>query len=152
VIVAIYTLFFVWFFTVGLMPAEAAEYNIIGKVNIPAINLTSDVAKLNLEDDRLKTPAEIVGSFTRAKNKTLLIGHASSVFRNIKDLKLEDEILYDNKTYKVAKIDYMAKSEINMNKILASNEVDTVIIMTCAGQDLGNGDATHRLIITATRI
>ena len=29
---------------------------------------------------------------------------------------------------------------------------DIIIIMTCAGQDLGNGDATHRLVITATRI
>ncbi|MBR2998567.1 sortase [Candidatus Saccharibacteria bacterium] len=152
IITAIYVLYFAWFFGVGLMPAEATEYNIIGEINIPAINLSSDVAKLNLENGRLNTPAEIVGSFTRAKNKTLLIGHASSVFREAKNLKLSDKIIYGNKTYEIIQIDYRAKSEISMNKLLASSENDTIIIMTCAGQDLGDGDATHRLIITATRI
>ena len=38
-----------------------------------------------------------------------------------------------------------------MNKILEASDKDTVVLMTCAGKDLGNGDASHRLIVTAIR-
>ena len=33
--------------------------------------------------------------------------------------------------------------------VLQAESNDTIVLMTCAGQDLGNKDATHRLIITA---
>ncbi len=38
-----------------------------------------------------------------------------------------------------------------MSKILAETEVETIIIMTCAGNPLPNQDATHRLIVYATK-
>ena len=36
-----------------------------------------------------------------------------------------------------------------MDEVLAPTEQNTLVIMTCAGEDLGGGDATHRLIVTA---
>ena len=44
----------------------------------------------------------------------------------------------------------LEKADVDMNKMLAPAEKDTLVIMTCAGMDLGNGDATHRLVLTAT--
>ena len=77
VFVGLYALFFVAYIIVGLQPAEAAEsYEISTNLNISSINLSSDVTNLKLENHKLETPDKIVGSFSRAENKTLLIGHS----------------------------------------------------------------------------
>ena len=150
VLMGLYAVFFMAYIIVGLNPAEAAQsYEIFAELNIPSINLSSDVTALQLEDRELKTPDTIVGSFSRAENKTLLIGHSSTVFQNLNKVKLGEEIDYDNHIYIAQKIETLEKSEIDMSKLLARANKDTLIIMTCAGTDLGNGDATHRLIITA---
>lgn len=150
VLMGLYAVFFIAYIIVGLNPVEAAQsYEISAELNIPSINLSSDVTALQLEDRELKTPDTIVGSFSRAENKTLLIGHSSTVFQNLNKVKLGEEIDYDNHIYIAQKIETLEKSEIDMSKLLARANKDTLIIMTCAGTDLGNGDATHRLIITA---
>lgn len=150
VLMGLYAVFFMAYIIVGLNPAEAAQsYEISAELNIPSINLSSDVTALQLEDRELKTPDTIVGSFSRAENKTLLIGHSSTVFQNLNKVKLGEEIDYDNRMYIVQKIETLEKSGIDMSKLLARANKDTLIIMTCAGTDLDNGDATHRLIITA---
>ena len=150
VLMGLYAVFFMAYIIVGLNPAEAAQsYEIFAELNIPSINLSSDVTALQLEKKKKKTPDTIVGSFSRAENKTLLIGHSSTVFQNLNKVKLGEEIDYDNHIYIAQKIETLEKSEIDMSKLLARANKDTLIIMTCAGTDLGNGDATHRLIITA---
>lgn len=105
---------------------------------------------LQIEDHELKTPDTIVGSFSRAKNKTLLIGHSSTVFQNLNKTRLGDKIIYDNNKYIVENIEVLEKADVDMSKMLAPAEKDTLMMMTCAGTDLGNGDATHRLVLTAT--
>ena len=134
----------------GLQPAEAAQsYEISAELNIPSISLTSDVTTLKIEDHELKTPDAIVGSFSKAKNKTLLIGHSATVFQNLNNVKIGDEINYDNGIYVVKNIKVLEKADVDMSKILASTEKQTLEIMTCTGDLLDGGDATHRLIITA---
>ena len=59
------------------------------------------------------------------------------------------DIEYDSKRYKISRIEILEKSEINMSQVLAGAPVDTIVLMTCAGESLPNQDATHRLIITA---
>ena len=130
-------------------PAEATKYEISTEITIPAINLESDVTALKLRDGKLDTPDTIVGSFSRANNKIFLVGHATTVFRDLKNLKMEDEIIYDYTTYIVQNIEVLEKAEISMNGLLKEAEVDTLVIMTCFGEMLPGGDATHRLIITA---
>ena len=90
------------YFLVGLKPAEAA--NIESRILIPSIGLVSDVERLELENSELSTPDEIVGSFSRNKNKTLLIGHSSTVFADLKDVKIGDEIIYRDLAYRVSGI------------------------------------------------
>ena len=149
--VGLYVLAFAIYIIVGLQPAGAVNYEIATQLEIPAIGLVSDVTKLELENGELNTPDTIVGSFTRAENKTLLIGHSTTVFENLKDVGLNQEITYNDSVYRVVAIDMVQKSEINMNKVLRSAKKDTIIIMTCAGELLDGGDATHRLMVTAVR-
>ena len=152
VFIGLYLVVFLAFLIYGLKPAEAAEaYEIGGEVAIPSIGLQSEVAVLGLEDGELKTPDLIAGSYTRAENKSLLIGHSTTVFRDLDKVELGDLIEYNGETYEVRMIDMVAKDKVNMNELLRTSEKDTVVIMTCAGKLLDGGDATHRLILTATR-
>lgn len=141
---------FLFYLAVGLLPAEAARYNIVGRLEIPQINLVSDVAEIKIEDHVLKTPDTIVGSYSRHEHKIFLFGHASGIFKNLANLQIGDEIVYQSITYKINSMIIEEKSMINMAEVLEEEEKDTLVLMTCAGEDLGNGDSTHRLLVTAT--
>ena len=149
VFIGMYILVFSVYLIIGLQPAEATQYEFSAELNIPSINLTSDVTTLHLENHSLQTPDTIVGSFVRHPGKTLLIGHASTVFQNLDQISLGDEIIYDGTTYQVTNRTTVEKSAVNMNELLTPTDHDTIIIMTCAGTDLQNNDATHRFIVTA---
>ena len=120
-------------------------------LEIPAINLSTPVETIELEDRQLIAPDTIAGVYKQNENKTFIIGHSSTVFENLNKITLGSNFNYDNKNYIVISISTQEKSEIDMNDILASNENDTIIMMTCAGEPLPNHDATHRLIVTAVR-
>ena len=149
IFVAVYIMLFVLYIIIGLQPADAANYEVSSKLTIPSIGLNVDVTALSLESNRLETPDTIVGSYSRYKNKTLLIGHSSTVFQNLDDIIIGDSFEYNNKHYIVVKARLVVKEAIDMDEILVDTDKDTVVIMTCAGEDLGGGDATHRLIIYA---
>ena len=144
-----YFVCFAIFLAIGLRPAEAIDLEVSATLIIPAIGLESDVTTLSVKEHRLETPDYIAGSFSRFKNKTLLIGHSSTVFSKLKDLKVGNKIVYAGTKYQIVKIETMKKSEISMHDILADTDKRTIILMTCAGESLGGQDATHRLIITA---
>ena len=91
----------------------------------------------------------IVGSYGPNINKTLLVGHSSTVFEELDQLRVDQEINYNDSVYRVTEIKVLRKEEISMTEILSGASVDTIILMTCAGDSLPNQDATHRLIITA---
>ena len=46
-------------------------------------------------------------------------------------------------------ISVQEKSEIDMLKLLKKDENDSIVLMTCAGELYKDGDASHRLIVTA---
>ncbi len=152
ILVGIYFVAFLVYIIVGLQPVGAKNYAVSANLQIPSINLQSEVTTLSLEGRELKTPDYIVGSYTHAKNKTLLIGHSSTVFKNLDKAKLGEEISYDDLAYKIVDVKLYEKSEIKMSKLLKEAEKKTLVLMTCAGDDLGDGDATHRLIITAEAV
>ena len=149
IFLVLYFAFFLAYLVVGLQPAEASEESYDESLSIPSISLETPVKRLELIDHELETPAKIAGSFSQHQNKTLLIGHSTTVFENLKDIQLGDDIYYNNKLYKVTSSEIFAKSDINMRKVLSKTEKDTLIIMTCAGELLEGGDATHRLIVEA---
>ena len=148
-------LYFIAFFAyivVGLQPAEATNYNISTKLVIPSIELDSDVATLKMENHQLSTPDTIVGSYSSSDNKTMLIGHSSTVFNHLNEVSLGDEIIYDDARYVVKEREILPKEDVIMPKLLSASNEKTIVIMTCAGEDLGKGDATHRLILTAIKL
>lgn len=152
IFVGVYVLAFLIYVVYGLQPAEAtASYSVTGEVEIPSVGLAAEVTELGLEEGQLKTPDSIVGSYKKAENKTLLIGHATGVFRDLNQTRLGDIIKYNDNEYKVVKLTYTVKEVINMNELLAPADTDTLVVMTCAGKMLDGGDATHRLIVTAVR-
>lgn len=148
----LYIVAFLGWLIVGLQPADATAYEVSGEVAIPSINLISSVTKLELKENKLDTPDTIVGSYSSYKNKTFLIGHSSTVFKNLNQVKIADSIFYDNKEYRIIKTQLQKKSDVDMKKILKAESKDTLVVMTCAGEPMGNHDATHRLIITAVKV
>ncbi len=148
----LYIVAFLAFIVIGFQPAGAQHYEISGQINIPSIGLTSDVTTLELVDHRLGTPDTIVGSYSKYSSKIFLVGHSSTVFKNLKNVSLNEYIYYDDKTFKVTRIETLEKANINMNLLLMPSKETTLVIMTCAGQPLGAKDATHRLIVTATKV
>ena len=142
------------FITIGLQPAEATSRDIQSSaINIPSIGLVSSVTKLALKNHRLDTPNTIVGSYKKKNsNKTFLVAHSTTAFKNLKFIHDNDTIAYDGKLYRVNNIVSMKKEDIDMDELLRAdkNGRPTIILMTCAGELYDNGDASHRLIVTAT--
>lgn len=128
------------------IPADAASYP---RLVIPEIQLDTPVEGLELEDRQLNVPDMIAGSYSSEPNKTLIVGHSSTVFENLDRLEIGQELTYDEKNYEIIYLEVLAKEKISMRKVLAGADEDTIILMTCAGKSLPNQDATHRLIITA---
>lgn len=149
IFIGLYIIAFLIYIIFGLQPAEAANYEISAQLNIPAIGLTSGVTSLTLDNDGLETPNTIVGSFSNAENKVLLIGHSSSVFQNLNQVKLGERIEYNGKNYRIIKKETAIKSLVKMSEVLELEDKDTLVLMTCAGQMLEGSDATHRLMVTA---
>lgn len=150
IFIVVYVLAFVLYIIIGLQPAKAHNYDVSGQLYIPKIDLVSDVTTLELNNKKLDTPDTIVGSYSRNDNKTLLIGHSTTVFQNLDQVQIDDMIRLDNQIYYVDDIVVQAKDDISMMNLLKKEDKDTLVIMTCAGELLSGGDATHRLIITAS--
>lgn len=150
VFIGLYVFAFLIYIVVGLSPVDASNRDY--DIEIPSINLTSSVIKLSLVDYELKTPDYEVGSFSRNNDKELLIGHSTTVFSDLRDVKLRDYINYHGSTYEVKMIDMIPKSDVSMYDLLASTEKQSIVLMTCAGQMLDEGDSSHRLIIYAVKV
>lgn len=136
---------------VGLSPAPVANAANLPKMEISSINLETPVAAVELVDHQLVAPDRIAGVYHAAEHKIFIIGHSSTVFKKLDQVRVDNLIKYDDTQYIVRNLKTLPKSEISMNEILQPETEDTLIIMTCAGEPLANQDATHRLIITATR-
>lgn len=139
------------YFFSGIQPVSSIEATSYPELNLPGIDLSTPVAPLEMTERQLIAPTNIAGSYSQAPNKQFIIGHSSTVFQNLNQTTLYQHLYYNGSEYTITKIETLAKSEIDMDLILAPAEVDTIVIMTCAGTPLPDQDATHRLIITAER-
>ena len=120
-------------------------------LSIPAISLEAPVATIQYTGSNLNVPEQIAGSYSVHHNKTLIFGHSSTIFTNLKYLNLGDALIYHEKLYQITKIEEKPKVQISMKEILQEEKTDTIIVLTCSGEAIPdtNGDHTHRLIITA---
>ena len=149
--------FFVGFFTImlpvyifiGMQPVASINTEDLPTLSIPSSSLDTPVSQVELVNRELVAPANIAGSYSNTENKVFIIGHSSTVFRNLEKIELNNILTYNDEKYQVTAVQILPKSSISMSEILSSSEIPTIIIMTCAGENLPNQDATHRLIVTA---
>lgn len=134
---------------IGFQPVASTEAIGYPELSITNISLTTPVQPIELTDHQLIAPDTIAGVYNANPNKTFIIGHSSTIFRELHKAQIGDDISYDDKTYRIVTSETLAKSSIDMQELLAPAATDTIVIMTCAGKPLANQDATHRLIITA---
>ena len=136
---------------VGLQPSPADASGDI-RLQIPSIGLATPVDDIEKTGQILTAPARIAGAYHPSENKIFLIGHSSTVFHNLDQATTGDTITFDNAEYTITEMETRPKSDIAMTAILKPESEPTLILMTCAGDSLGNQDYTHRLIITAHKI
>ncbi len=139
------------YFIIGLQPATAAdpaEFN-YDTLYIANIGLSAPVKPITLNSEhRLVAPDTIAGAYSNSTNKTLIIGHSSTIFATLNGVNLGDQLTYADQTYQITNLVYQPVEQINMSHILAPADHPTIIIMTCAGTPT-DGDYPERLIITA---
>ena len=135
----------------GFQPvAKASELEILGTLTIPAAGVSSSVAPVELNGTKLIAPEQIIGSYSRYENKTFLFAHSSTAFANLHNASVGDDLYYRGKAYTIISIEDKEKSAISMTNILEDAPVDTLVLMTCSGEPIGDsGDYTKRLIVTA---
>lgn len=148
---AFFALFLPVYVFLGLQPAPSAEASHYPTLSISSIDLETPVEPLQLEGSTLTAPADIAGSFSLYTSPTLIIGHSATVFARLEQAALGAEITYNDATYVLVDRQILPKEQINMNQLLARRTRDTLILMTCAGQPLGDQDYTHRLILSAEK-
>lgn len=146
------------FLAIGLQPVKSAEAVYAAEAGsaeeslaIPAISLSTPVKISTLSGSDLSVPEQIAASFTMHDNKYFIFGHSSSVFKDLKNLQIGDQIIYQGQSYTTALIEEKLKADVNMEDILAAADTPTIVLMTCSGEKIEdtNGDHTHRIIITA---
>lgn len=147
------------FIIIGLQPADTSAEVRASEVaqaeeylEINSIGLSTPVIKIGLNRNTLNAPQYLVGAYHSHENKTLLIGHSSTIFGGLNQISLGDHIDYEDGTYIVTDLTTLEKSAINMSEILKDESEPTLILMTCAGEPLGGMDFSHRLIITAVKL
>ena len=113
-------------------------------------SLKSAIKVLQLDNDyTLTAPDQIAGLYYAAENNTFIIGHSSTIFGSLHNLKLNDQIKLDNHTYKITNLYIQAKDSISMSKVLEPKAIPTLTLMTCHGEKIAENDYTERLILTA---
>lgn len=153
IFVSVYAVFLAVYIIVGLQPVSATSTTqIINTLSIPSIDLETNVAKLTLKDKELQIPDDIVGEFHTSKKNHLLLGHSTTIFRNLENLNIGDTIYYGNNQYIVSTEEIKDKDQVNMKDLLRNTGAEKITLMTCAGELLENQDATRRLIITAEKV
>ncbi len=139
------------FIIIGCQPTATDAVN-YPELQISSIDLESPVEPIEPVDRQLEAPATIAGAYSQHNNKTLIIGHSTTVFQNLHNVKIGEEITYGNRIYKVIDTETLLKQDVNMKEVLQGTDRETIIIMTCAGELLKNQDATHRFLVTAVLI
>lgn len=158
IIFATYFLAAFAFVTIGLQPAKdtSAVYateaeSATALLTIDSISLNAPVKQVMLNGKTLEVPEQIAGAYSVHDNKTLIIGHSSTIFARLDELKTGDKIAYSGKEYTIRAIEEKLKQDITMKDILQAEKKDTLILMTCSGEKIDGtaSDHTRRLIITA---
>jgi sortase (surface protein transpeptidase) len=116
---------------------------------IPSIGMIARVKNIEREGSKLVPPDLEAGAYHPAIHKTVLLGHSTSIFNTLKNVEMDDRITFDNKDYTITRIEIVEKTAVNMEEVVSETEKNTIVLMTCYGEPLGEQDYTHRFIVTA---
>ena len=147
----IYFVLIAGFTAYSFMP-KTADASSEERLYIPTIGLIAQVKNIERSGNQLIAPDEIAGAYQPTNHKTVIIGHSSTVFKDLKSVKKNDNFNFDGKTYAVKETKVLPKSLVDMEEIVSETEKNTVILMTCSGEPLGGQDYSHRLIIEAEEV
>lgn len=139
-------------FTTYIFMPKSADASSEERLFIPTIGLVARVKDIDRTGNQLIAPDEIAGAYQPTIHKTVIIGHSSTIFKDLKNIKNDDTFTFDNRSYKVKTTEVMRKSSVDMADIVSETSKNTIIMMTCSGEPLGGQDYTHRLIITAEEV
>ena len=139
------------FVAYAFMP-KSADASSEERLFIPSISLIARVKDIERTGSKLIAPDEIAGAYQPTNHKTVIIGHSSTIFRDLNKIGDEDHFTFDSKEYKITSREVLPKSLISMEEIVSETEVNTVVLMTCAGEPLGGQDYSHRLVIIAEEV
>lgn len=84
----------------------------------------------------------------------VLDAHNTAAFKNLKDVAVGQKLyVQDAKgnwlTFQVTKTEVYSMQTLKPSTLFAQTNNRQLNLITCAGQNLGNGEATHRLIVSA---
>ena len=152
-------------------PESSTHNHIATKAEAPANSIT--IAGRTIEIIDVSSTAVDAGNHVNRTGKFLYGHNSSTVFGGLKNLSTGSTFTVKTagitKTYKVMnKVTYIKDQTSKQLKLEGKNTVYTasvmnaydrdkgiyydLSIMTCAGQSLGGGDATHRLVIFANEV
>ena len=139
-------------FTAYVFMPKAVDASSEERLFMPSIGLIAHVKDIEKTGNQLIAPDTIAGAYQPTIHKTVIIGHSSTIFKDLKNIDDEAEFTFDNVKYKVKTIEIIEKRYVNMDEIVSETPVKTVVLMTCYGEPLGGQDFTHRLVITAEEV
>ena len=139
-------------FTAYVFMPKTADASSEERLFIPSIGLIARVKDIERSGNQLIAPDEIAGAYQPTIHKTVIIGHSSTVFKDLKNINSDETFTFDKKSYKIKDRKIIEKSVVDMAKVVEETEVNTVILMTCYGEPIGPQDYSHRLIITAEEV
>ena len=139
-------------FTAYVFMPKTADASSEERLFIPSIGLIARVKNIERTGNQLIAPDEIAGAYQPTIHKTVIIGHSSTVFKDLKNIDGDDTFTFDKKSYKIKDHKIIEKSVVDMSKVVEETDVNTVILMTCYGEPIGPQDYSHRLIITAEEV
>ena len=139
-------------FVVHVFMPQLADATSEERLFIPSIGLIARVKDIERQGNQLIAPDYIAGAYQPTNHKTVIIGHSSTIFKDLKNVKDTDSFTFDNHKYQIKSREIVEKSLVDMKDIVSETEVRTVILMTCYGESLGGQDFSHRLIITAEEV
>jgi len=139
-------------FTAYIFIPKAADASSEERLFIPEIGLIARVKDIERTGNQLIAPDTIAGAYKSTNHKTVIIGHSSTIFKDLKNLSGTETFTFDNKTYNITRREIVEKRFVNMEEVVSETEKNTVVLMTCYGEPLGGQDYSHRLIITAEEV
>ena len=139
-------------FTAYVFMPKTADASSEERLFIPSIGLIARVKDIERSGNQLIAPDEIAGAYQPTIHKTVIIGHSSTVFKDLKNINSDETFTFDKKSFKIKDRKIIEKSVVDMAKVVEETEINTVILMTCYGEPIGPQDYSHRLIITAEEV